>query len=158
MADIIHLEKVSIVDGSVRANLNLDKYADRFREAQQWLGNRVLTACKPLLPLMTGSLQQRSYVDKGGREVVFPGPYARYLYMGKVMVDSVTGKGPRPIVKGPGEIEFKFRYRSKLVPTARPLNIKRTYHPEATDHWFDVAKARYEQEWIDELRRKFGGR
>lgn len=158
MADIIHLEKVSIVDGSVRANLNLDKYADRFREAQQWLGNRVLTDCKPYMPFVTGSLQQRSYVDKDGREVVFPGPYARYLYMGKVMVDSVTMKGPRKIQTGPDEYVLRFKLGAKLVPTARPLTYTRTYNPQATDHWFDVAKARYEREWVDGVRKEFGGR
>lgn len=158
MADMIHLEKVSYVDGSVRADLDLSRYTDRFREAQQWLGDRVLEGCKPYMPFVTGEFQQRSHVEKGGREVVFPGPFARYLYMGKVMVDSVTLKGPRPIRKGPGEIDFRFRFGSKLVPTARPLKYTRTFNPQAGDHWFDVAKARYGQAWINGLREKFGGR
>lgn len=158
MADIIHLEKVSIVDGSVRADLDLSRYANRFREAQQWLGDRVLEGCKPYMPFVTGSLQQRSHVEKGGREVVFPGPYARYLYMGKVMVDSVSLKGPRKIPTGPNEYVLRFKRGAKLVPTARPLVYTHTYNPQATDHWFDVAKARYGQAWINGLKEKFGGR
>lgn len=156
MATIFHYEKVSYVDGHVRANLDLSHYSERFRDAQQWLGDHVLAGCKPFLPKVTGSLEQRSYVAKGGREVVFPGPYARYLYMGKVMVDSVTGKGPRKIPTGPGEYVLRFRKYATLVPTTRPLTYTKTSHPQATDHWFDHAKAKYGQAWITGLKREFG--
>lgn len=167
MATIFHYEKVSYVDGHVRANLDLSRYTCRFQEAQQWLGDRVLEVCKPYMPLVTGGMQQRSsnsyepmvdrsYVAREGRAVVFPGPYARYLYMGKVMVDSVTGKGPRKIPTGPGEYVLRFKKDAKLVPTARPLTYTRTFNPQATDHWFDHAKAKHGQELINGLKRKFG--
>ena len=156
MADMYHFENYSLVEGTVRAELRLSHYSDRFREAQQWLGDRVLEGCKPYMPFVTGGLQQRSHVENGGRTVVFPGPYARYLYMGKVMVDSVTGKGPRKIPTGPGEYVLRFRKGARLVPTERPLTYTRTYNPQATDHWFDVAKSRYGQAWIDGVKRKFG--
>ena len=169
MADMYHFENYSLVDGTVRAELRLSHYSDRFRDAQEWLGYRVLEGCKPYMPFVTGGLQQRSYnshepmvdrsyVSKGGREVVFPGPYARYLYMGKVMVDSVTGKGPRKIPTGPGEYILRFRKDATLVPTGRPLTYTRTFNPKATDHWFDHAKAKHGQEWITGLKRRFGGR
>lgn len=157
MADMFHFDNYSLVNGTVRAELRLSHYSDRFRKAQEWLGARVLEGCKPYMPMVTGSLQQRSYVEDGGRRVVFPGPYARYLYMGKVMVDSVTGKGHRKIPTGPGEYELRFRKGARRVPTERPLTYTRTNNPQATDHWFDVAKARYGQAWIKDVKRKFGG-
>lgn len=87
MSDIKHYKNVSYVKGHVRVNLRFAKYGPRFAKAQEWLGKQVLADSKLYMPLKTGSLQQRSYVAEGGRQVVFPGPYARYLYMGKVMVD-----------------------------------------------------------------------
>lgn len=86
-----HLQDVSFVEGHVRVKLRFGQYAQRFFAAQRWLGNQVLTDNRPNMPLRTGSLQQRSYVTPDGTEVVFPGPYARFLYMGKVMVDPETG-------------------------------------------------------------------
>ena len=43
----------------------------------------------PFVPALTGSLTERTHVTKN--LVVYPGPYARFLYYGKVMVDPVTG-------------------------------------------------------------------
>ena len=90
MSDIKHYKNVSYVKGHVRVNLRFAKYGPRFAKAQEWLGQQVLADSKLYMPLKSGSLQQRSYVAEGGRQVVFPGPYARYLYMGKVMVDPET--------------------------------------------------------------------
>ena len=91
MSGIKHYKNVSYVKGHVKVNLRFAKYGPRFAKAQEWLGKQVLADSKLYMPLKTGSLQQRSYVTESGRQVVFPGPYARYLYMGKVMVDPETG-------------------------------------------------------------------
>ena len=158
MSDIIHFEKWSLVRGHIRINMNLKRFEKHFETAQWWLGEQVLQGCQALMPMSTGSLQQRSRSEKdllplkerssledGGRRVVFPGPYARYLYMGRVMVDSVTGKGPRKIPTGPGEYVLRFRKGAKLKPTGRRLTYS---NPEAVDHWFDEAKARNLPHWL----------
>ena len=103
------------------------------------------------MPLLTGSMQQRSYVDDGGRMVVFPGPYARYQYEGKVMVDSVTGKGPMWIPT----IGYRFHKGAKLSPTDRKLTYSQ---PNATDHWFDAAKSANGGYWVAEVKRIAGGK
>lgn len=41
------------------------------------------------VPMLTGSLKNRTQVKDN--EVIYPGPYARYLYYGKLMVDPETG-------------------------------------------------------------------
>lgn len=73
--------------------------------------------------------------------MVFPGPYGRFQYGGKVMVDAVTGS---PWAR-PG---------AKKIVTDRPLKYSR---PEATDHWFDAAKAQHGETWIAEVKRRAGG-
>lgn len=139
MSDLRHLKNSSYVNGHVRVDLEFAKYGDRFPKAQQWLGNQILTDCKPYMPLRTGSQQQRSYVTEGGKQVVFPGPYARYLYMGKVMVDAETGKGPANI---PG-VGPRFRKGAVLVATDRDLQFQ-----VGSAHWFDVAHAEHGNEWV----------
>lgn len=141
MSDITHLTDISIVDGNIKVNINLSQFNDRFKEAQQWLGDRVLEDSKAFMPLRTGNLQQRSHVQNNGKEVVFPGPYARFQFMGNVMVDPVTGS---PWA----------RAGAKKVLTDRPLTYS---SPTATDHWFDEAKAQYGDYWINGVRERILG-
>jgi len=139
----------------LHAVVDIQVFNARVREAQQWLGDRVLEDCKACMPLQTGSLQQRSHTEDGGERVVFPGPYARYLYYRKVMVDSATGKGPRKIPTGPGEYVLRFRKGAKLIATNRALKYS---DPQAVPEWFEHAKRKYEQLWIDGVNEIIGGK
>lgn len=148
------LPKVDYYDGNVHIKINFSVYDERFVKAQQWLGDRVLEDCKPIMPLLTGNLQQRSHVEDNGKSVAFPGSYARYLYYGVKMVDSVSGKGPRKIPIAPGETILRFRKGAKLVPTNIPLKYSRA---EAVPEWFEVAKKKNLQYWTDGVTRIIGG-
>lgn len=48
----------------------------------------------PYVPFLTGSLDERTRVS--GNTIIYPGPYARYLYYGKVMVNPETGSTYAP--------------------------------------------------------------
>lgn len=149
------LGKVSYVEGNITVNIDLSEYPHRFKCAQQRLGEMVLESCKPFMPFLTGSLQQRSTVDNGGREVVFPGPYGRYQYGGRVMVDSVTGKGPAMIHDKYGmEVGLRFRKGAVLVATDRPLTYTRQ---GAQAEWFQPAKDKDMQMWIGECEKIIKG-
>lgn len=152
---MLDFSNISFDNGGVHAEINLKVYELRFRKAQQWLGDRVLEDCKACMPLLTGSLQQRSHTEDGGAKVVFPGPYAGYLYRGKVMVDAETGKGPRKIPTGPGEYILRFRKGAKLVPTDRDLTYSR---PEAVPEWFEHAKSLNKQFWLQGVTEILGGK
>lgn len=142
MSEMQHFENVSYVDGSVKVELTLDKYSNLFKEAQRWLGDRVLEDCKPYMPHRTGSLQQRSSVVNGGKKVIFPGPYGRFLYGGKVMIDPDTGS---PFA----------RAGVKKILMDTPLTYS---NPQATDHWFETAKAKNQDYWIDGVGKILGGK
>ena len=89
MSDISHFKGISVVHGDIKVNIDLDRFSKQFERAQDELDNMVLLSCIDYVPMRTALLRQRSYVEGPGR-VVFPGPYARFLYMGKVMVDPDT--------------------------------------------------------------------
>lgn len=80
--------------------------------------------------------------------IIYPGPYARYLYEGKVMVDSATGKGPMRIVGKNGEEVIRFRKGATLKPTNRDLNIQPSVHKDAQSHWFEASKAQNLEKWV----------
>lgn len=139
--NMFHFPNFSYVDANFKADINLDRFSRQFTEAQQWLGDRVLEDCKPFMPHLTGGLQQRSHTEEGGRKVVFPGPYGRFQYGGKVMVDPETGS---PWA----------RKGVKKVLTDRPLKYS---NPQATDHWFDSAKAQHGEYWVAGVKERAGG-
>ena len=86
----------------------------------------------PYVPFLTGSLDQRTLVD--GNAIVYPGPYARFLYYGKVMVDPNTGSTYAP--KG-----------GTKVVTDRNLVFNHTGHPQAQSHWCEASKAQNLGKW-----------
>lgn len=141
MADMYHFEKISYVFSGVHVTLDLSRFGTQFAEAQWFLGNQVLQDCRQYMPRRSGSMSQRSYVDEGGRKVVFPGPYARMQYGGLVMVDELTGSP-----------------YARLGATKVVTDRKLTYSsPTAVDHWYDTAFANHGQVWIQETKRIGGG-
>ena len=132
---------------TVKTDLSeLEAVKDATTNANTILLSQVMKDTSPYVPFLTGSLNARTHVV--GNTIIYPGPYARYLYYGKVMVDSVTGKGPAKIP----EVGYRFRRGATLRPTDRPLTYTKDFHPKATARWFEVAKARNLQKWERVLR------
>ena len=141
--------------GGVHAEIDLRPYKERLKEAQLWVGDRVLEDCRSCMPHLTGDLQQRSHTEDDGKKVVFPGPYSGYLYRGKVMVNSATGKGPRKIPTGPGEYILRYPLGAKLMPTDRDLKYS---NPQAVPYWFEHAKSLYKDFWLEGAADIMGGK
>lgn len=100
---------------------------------------------EPFVPARTKSLVNRTQVLDG--QVIYPGPYARYLYYGKVMVDSATGKGPMHFVDKQGNEVIAFRKGAVLKATERDLHISTAVHSQAQAHWFEASKAQNMEKW-----------
>lgn len=135
------------------------KLAQAGPKAAHTVAAEILRTTEPFVPAMTKSLVNRSQAVEN--KVIYPGPYARYLYYGKVMVDAATGKGPMKIVAKDGTKLIRFKKGATLKPTDKPLKISQAVHPQATDHWLDASKAQNLDKWIraagkaieDELKR-----
>lgn len=84
------------------------------------------------VPALTKSLSNRTRVD--GDAIIYPGPYARFLYNGKLMIDPNTGSAWAP--KG----------AAKTV-TGKDLNISTAVHGKAQSHWFEASKAQNLPKW-----------
>lgn len=113
-------------------------------KAEHAVAVQVEKDAEPFVPALTGSLTQRTRVV--GSEVIYPGPYARFLYYGKVMVDPNTGSTYAP--KG-----------GTKVVTDRNLVFNKAMHPQAQAHWFEASKAQNLDKWVrvaDKAVKKFG--
>ena len=89
--ETFHLKDYTIQTLDFKAQLNFSVFNPRFEQAQRMLGEHILTASQSRMPIRTGALKQLSHTEDGGRRIVFPGPYARFQWGGKVMVDPETG-------------------------------------------------------------------
>lgn len=110
-----------------------DKLAKECTEAKHTVALQVRKDTSPYVPMLTGSLDKRTRVD--GSEVIYPGPYARYLYFGKLMVDPATGSS----------------YASKgttKVLTNKNLVFNTASHVQAQSHWFEASKAENLEKWV----------
>ena len=89
---------------------------------------------EPFVPALTKSLVNRTQVVDNS--VVYPGPYARFLYYGKLMIDPDTGSAWAP--KG-----------ATKVVTGKDLDIKTDVHSQAQAHWFEASKAQNMEKWAE---------
>ena len=121
-----------------------DKLAESCTRAESIVGQQVIKDTAPFVPALTGSLTIRTRLD--GNKIIYPGPYARFLYYGKVMVDQQTGSTFAP--KG-----------GTKVLTNRDLVFSKAMHPQAQSHWFEASKAQNLDKWIriaEKAVEKFG--
>lgn len=72
------------------------------------------------MPFRTGALSTKLKYIKSPTEIEVLGPYARYQYYGKVMVNAKTGKGPALI---PG-VGYRYKEGTVLKATERDLDQK----------------------------------
>lgn len=142
--------------------IDLSRFEGQYSRAQYELDSMVMTDMIPYMPKETGMFinvtQGMSQAIAGsGKVVAAAPPMGRMLYEGKMMVDSVTGKGPAKIPIGPGEYILRYRKGAKLKPSDRPLQYSTNANQNATDHWFDAAKKAHKEEWIAKTKETAGG-
>lgn len=157
-----HFKGFSIIDGDIKIKLSMSRFDKQFRKAQYQLDGNVMNSMVPFMPFENGDFikvtRAHSAAVQGSGEVYAAfGPQGRYLYEGKVMVDSETGKGPRKIPTGPGEYVLRFRKGAILKETNRPLQYTKAHNHKATDHWFDAAKEKDGKKWIKKAKETAGG-
>lgn len=114
----------------------MDKVVQKINKAataaETAIATQVMKDTSPYVPMRTGSLDQRTHVD--GNTVVYPGPYARYLYYGKLMVDPETGSA------------WASKGSSKVL-TDKNLVFSTAGHAKAQSHWFEASKAQNIEKW-----------
>lgn len=113
--------------GTILTRLGVDKNGDVQMQVTRIINNRIAK----YMPFRTGVLSTKSKRIKSPTEIEVAAPYALYMYYGKVMVNSKTGKGPAFI---PG-VGYRYRKGTVLKATERDLNYDLTKHPKAGPFW-----------------------
>lgn len=112
---------------TILTRLGVDKNGDVQKQATRIINRRITR----YMPYRTGVLATKLKFTAGSSEIVVLGPYARYQYYGKVMVNSKTGKGPALI---PG-VGYRYKKGTILKATNRELQYDKTKNPQAGPFW-----------------------
>lgn len=110
-----------------------EKVSSASDKAAHIVAMQVRKDTSPYVPALTGSLDKRTRVDGG--EIIYPGPYARYLYFGKLMVDPATGSS------------YAQKGSTKAL-TDKNLVFNKAMHGQAQSHWFEASKAENLEKWV----------
>lgn len=110
------------------------KLSDAGPRAAHAVAVQIAKDTEPFVPAQTKSLVNRTQVVEN--MVIYPGPYARFLYYGELMVDPETGSAWA-------------RKGANKVLTGTDLNIKKNVHGLAQSHWFEASKSMNKDKWIE---------
>lgn len=103
-------------------------------KAEHEVAMQILKDTDPFVPASQDkSLAGRAFVR--GNMVIYPGPYARYLYFGKLWLDPLTGSS-------------WVKYGEHKAPTDIDLKFNRATHRQAQSHWFEASKAQNLKKWL----------
>lgn len=152
---ITHFKGFSVVDGDIKINLNLSRFDKQFQRAQYELDGDVMNSMEPFMPLNKGTFIQKTREESTalqgtGMVVAAAGPFGRFLYHGKTMVDIETGS---PWAKYKNKKVLVSQYTGK---TNAKENL--TYsRAGAKALWFDAAKKKDGKSWIKKAKKIAGG-
>lgn len=117
---------------------------------QQMIDKSVIDWSLQYCPWETGTLAKSAYTatQMGSGQVIYPGPYARYLYYGEVygpnipIFDDNTGN-PMGFFSPPGK---------QKMPTGRALEFSTDVNPLAGPFWFERMKADHLYDILEEAK------
>lgn len=133
--------RIDKVVGSVGIKLDTGRFDRNIMEAQKKMNEQIVADCDPYIPFQQGALRGSVWYPEGiyGGKIEWDTPYAHYQYEGELYL---TKDGRSYASKN----EQKF-------PTGKPLE---QHMPGTTDKWFEEAKARNKDQWVDLVKRTVG--
>lgn len=121
---------------------------------QKVIDKSVIDWCLPYCPFDTGLLANSAYSATviGSGTVVYPGPYARYLYYGEVYGPNI------PVFEDDSGVPTRWFSPpgKKKHPTGRALKFKTDLNPLAGAFWFERMKADHAKDILEEARKAAG--
>lgn len=123
-------------------------------KVQQVIDKCVIDYCLQYTPWDSGTLAKSAYgaTQIGSGKVVYPGPYAHYMYYGEVYGPNI------PVFEDDSGIPTRFFSRpgQKKHPTGRAIQYKTDVNPLAGSFWFERMKADRMKDILQEAKNAAG--
>lgn len=122
-------KKEKFISRFVRINIDLSKYDERFKKAQEHLDMSIVYDTEPYVRYDTGLLNENAKTqnDFGSGKII----YSAYN---------------------------KYGHSYAIYPYYTFNTVNTSVHPEATQYWFDFSKSDNKEKWIKEVKEIVGGK
>ena len=128
------------ISDNIKIDLDFSPLKSKLRRAQSDLIYQIKADTEDYVPFKQGVLSNSAHPENNDTELVYNTPYARYLYMGKVVTDSRgrtwVGKGER-----------------KPIVTNKDLTYSKEGHSKAGSKWFERSKKDNLEKWIEPVKK-----
>lgn len=138
MSKVHHFKKYSVVKPNFEVEIDGNSLAEKFSKAQNDLNNQIISDTAEYVPMSQGILSN-SVHEEHGDEIVWNGPYARFLYMGKLMLDSRGSSWALP--------------NTKKHVVNKDLKYSKEAHSKAGPKWFERAMDEHKNNWIETVKK-----
>lgn len=132
------------------------KNLEKGGKVQMAIDKAVIDYCLQYTPWQTGTLAKSAYTATvvGSGRVVYPGPYARYLYYGEVYGPNI------PVFDDDSGVPTRYFSppNQKKHPTGRPLQYNKDINPLAGSFWFERMKADHKEDILQEAMNVANGK
>lgn len=143
--------KINTHVGNVGIRIGTSRIDNNLREAQKELNLTVRKDCTPFVPKGgSGNLRRSANFPEGlyGGVLEYNTPYAHYQYAGEVYGPNI------PKYDGEGNL-IGYWSPPEKNPTGRPIK----YHTPGTGkEWFEEAKKKHGNEWVNTAKKTAGGK
>lgn len=132
-------DKYLVVTDKIEVDIDLSKLKGKLAKAQSDLVNQIIADTTDYVPFRDGFLSNSVYTENENTEIVYDTPYARFLYMGRIMLDDR------------GSSWAKKDTKKHVVD--RDLNYSKESHGKAGAKWYERAKEDHLNGWIDVVKK-----
>lgn len=130
------------VNDSIEINLNLSKFKHKLDNARNDLIYQIIADTQDYVPFNQGILSNSARPENDSTEIVYNTPYARFLYMGKLMLDE---RGSSWAKKG---------HKKHVVN--KNLTYSKEHHSKADSKWYERSKEDNLENWINTVKKAVG--
>lgn len=123
-------------------------------KVQQVIDKSIIDWCLQYAPWNTGTLAKSAYSASliGQGRIIYPGPYARYLYYGEVFGPNI------PVFDDDSGVPTRYfsPKGEKKHPTGEKLQFRTDVNLLAGSHWFERMKADHSNDILKEAKEAAG--
>lgn len=127
------------VNGNIKVEINLSKFKEKLSQAQRGLAYQIIADTQDYVPFLQGDLSNSAKPNEDNTQIIYKTPYARYLYMGKLMVDSR------------GSTWAKKHTKKHVVN--KDLTYSKEHHSKAGAKWYERSKEDNLENWINTVKK-----
>ncbi len=129
------------INDKIEINIDMTRFKWNLAKAQQNLAYQIISDTQDYVPFQQGILSNSAHTENDDSEIVYNTPYARFLYMGKLMLDDRGSS-------------WALQNTRKHVVN-KDLEFSKEAHSKAGAKWYERSKEDNLQNWIKTVKRSF---